>query len=82
MVQPFKTGSFDFRTQSDHLNTKNRKNLCQVFEWLKQYGDHSKIEFPASLDCFIENKYFLLCIKWSSLGEHLKTGHFVWFLKG
>ncbi len=31
-------------------------NLCPVFKWLKQDGDHSKtglkIKFPASLDCF------------------------------
>jgi hypothetical protein len=40
-------------------------NLCLVFEWLKQYGDHSKtgpnIEFSASLEHFLykQNIFFL-----------------------
>jgi hypothetical protein len=44
----------------------------------KTDGYHSKtgpkIKFSAFLDHFIQKKYFLLGIKWSSLVDHLKTG--------
>jgi hypothetical protein len=44
----------------------------------KQHDNHSKTgpKFSASLDHLKLKKYFLVCIQWSSLANHLKTRHF------